>query len=454
MSGIFKVGRIGGSRWYTGDAIKGIGVDAVVYEDSGINNSRVGDMYLNTGKGTSRGRVYTCVTPGGANEATWAYAGSVRGDISGIINNLDTESEEHALSAAMGKALKDKISSVGIKPTIIHTRRQDIVYTVQLEIDNGDTSVFITDYSGNKGTYEYKQIGSAATAIILIPIGTSIGFESSGNRIKTISTDGARIHQFALLDANSEVIYSEKPDIWERLSQMELDIESGAEITDIQESESEIITTTYKTSNISKFTDGVRTEVFPVTHARATWWNKADNINAYEHIDSKEKEAATIRNQIATRLETLEDNLNTLISNYNNIAAKAINIESTLLYKTKTISKTSQNFKVSIDAIKAGRIVHLSLQIYSLKFTATRNQHFSISDVLPIGYRPRTTIIEKRYEGKKYQYLESYEVIKPQWRAEFRTDGSLHIISETDADIDTSESISTDLMQEMYVSDS
>lgn len=63
-----------GSRWNTGTAITGTSTTATVFA-TGITDSLVDDMYLNT----STGDVYKCTTAGNASTAKWVYAGNIKG---------------------------------------------------------------------------------------------------------------------------------------------------------------------------------------------------------------------------------------------------------------------------------------------------------------------------------------------------------------------------------------
>ena len=65
-----------GSVWYTGTEITGSETTGKVFSGSGIASALVNDMYLNT----STGAVYKCTKAGAASVATWAYAGSIKGE--------------------------------------------------------------------------------------------------------------------------------------------------------------------------------------------------------------------------------------------------------------------------------------------------------------------------------------------------------------------------------------
>lgn len=66
---------IRGSRWTTGTAITGTSTTATIFSSSGITDSLVNDMYLNT----STWYIYRCSVAGASNVAKWVYVGSIKG---------------------------------------------------------------------------------------------------------------------------------------------------------------------------------------------------------------------------------------------------------------------------------------------------------------------------------------------------------------------------------------
>jgi len=63
------------SQWYTGTAITGTSTAPTVFDDSGIENARIGDMYLNT----STQNTYRCTLGGGPDVAEWVYVSNIKG---------------------------------------------------------------------------------------------------------------------------------------------------------------------------------------------------------------------------------------------------------------------------------------------------------------------------------------------------------------------------------------
>lgn len=64
-----------GSRWTSGTDITGNSTSATVFSGSGITDSLVNDMYLNT----STGYIYKCTEAGNSTVAKWVYVGSIKG---------------------------------------------------------------------------------------------------------------------------------------------------------------------------------------------------------------------------------------------------------------------------------------------------------------------------------------------------------------------------------------
>lgn len=63
-----------GSRWNIGTAITGTSTTATVFNETGITDALVNDIYLNI----SEGNIYRCTTSGDANTAEWVYEGNIK----------------------------------------------------------------------------------------------------------------------------------------------------------------------------------------------------------------------------------------------------------------------------------------------------------------------------------------------------------------------------------------
>ena len=64
-----------GSVWYFGTAITGTETSGTVFPDSGIEDAKEYDKYVNT----DTGNIYDCSMAGGASTAQWTYIGSIMG---------------------------------------------------------------------------------------------------------------------------------------------------------------------------------------------------------------------------------------------------------------------------------------------------------------------------------------------------------------------------------------
>lgn len=64
-----------GNKWYTGNKITGTSTSPTIFNNSGISDANVGDMYLNTDTAT----VYRCTAAGASAAALWAYACTIKG---------------------------------------------------------------------------------------------------------------------------------------------------------------------------------------------------------------------------------------------------------------------------------------------------------------------------------------------------------------------------------------
>ena len=264
---VLNLGRVKGNTWYVGDQITGSSTTPTAFSGSGITYAIVNDCYLNT-TGADRGNVYQCDTPGDADTALWVYVGSILGAMPEVVNNLTTNSSTKALSAAMGKKLKDLLDSCGVQPYTVTPTSGSTAFTASMVIEDFDTTFTVTDMDGNTGTYAYTN-GGGTTATVNITIGTSIGLPDNGAVIKAINSSGAKIISYALYDSDSTEIFSETPSLWDHLTADEQNIIPYSDITEGLN--------TYKSGLISKIISGVRTTLYPVTHAAAVWFNQGAN---------------------------------------------------------------------------------------------------------------------------------------------------------------------------------
>lgn len=271
-----NLGRVRGSMWYAGTGITGTSTTPIVFSDSGVTKAYTLDKYLNT----DTGNVYECVTAGEADTAEWVYTGCIQGPMPEVVNSLTSSSTTKALSAAQGKVLNDRIAGAGLYPYGVIPKSEQTAYTAQVTIENKSTVLTFKDNADNTGTHTYSKVGDADTAVVNVSIGTTIGFPSSGAVITSIGSSEAVIYNFKLFDNDSQVIYEATPNIWDGINSNDADVKAGGTVSETYNG----TTVNYRDGIISKLIDGVRTALYPITHAKATWFNKQANKTVYDAV--------------------------------------------------------------------------------------------------------------------------------------------------------------------------
>ena len=339
-----SLGKVRGNMWYDGDGITGSSTSPTIFSGSGVTKAYVGDHYLNTD--TDRGNVYACVTKGDPTEAEWVYVGTILGPMPDVVNNLESTSTTKALSAAMGKKLNDLLDSCGIQPYVVNPTSDGTSFTASVVIDDKDTTFTVVDDEDNEGTYSYTN-GGGTTATVNITIGTSIGLPNNGAVIKSIKSSGAKIISYALYDSASTEIFSETPSIWEHLTNDELNIMPYSDITEGLN--------TYKSGLISKIISEIRTTLYPITHAKAVWFDKSANQTVHDKIGSVDTKIGAMDDNIAPTEVSPSENAysigDTLI--YNDVRYKvtaAISIGDSLTDGTNIEEKTVDDDLVQINS--------------------------------------------------------------------------------------------------------
>lgn len=265
-----NLGRVQGSRWYTGTDIEGHSTTPTVYETD-IDYARVDDLYLNT----SNGNVFACVTAGDPDTAEWVYDCNIAGPTPDLVDNLHTDSATKALTARQGKVLNDKILSSGIFPDNVDIDVSDTAYMAQITIRNIDGTLTFTTDSGT-GTYTFTKIGTADTYTVTVDIGEDIGLAEEGAVVTNIAFDD-NIYSITLKDDNADTIYSEEYKVWDGLNNALAQVKPGAYITDG--------TNTVRTGFIQKAINGIRNLIYPVTHAKAVFMDFGRTTTVYDLLD-------------------------------------------------------------------------------------------------------------------------------------------------------------------------
>ena len=271
-----NLGRVRGSMWYAGTGITGTETTPTVYSDSGVTKAYTLDKYLNT----DTGNVYECVTAGAANAAEWVYTGCIQGPMPEVVNSLTSSSTTKALSAAQGKLLNDRITAAGLYPYTVLPKTAKTAYTAQITIANVSTTLQFLDDAENTGTYSYTKTGDADTAVVNVSIGTTIGFPSSGAVITSIGSSEAVIYGYKLFDNDSQVVFQDTPNLWGGINANDENVKAGGTVSETYNG----TTVNSRDGIISRMIDGVRTALYPITHAKATWFNKQANKTMYDAV--------------------------------------------------------------------------------------------------------------------------------------------------------------------------
>lgn len=332
-----NLGKVRGTSIYTGEAITGTNSLGAVFVDTGISKGYVGDLYINTKANTEDcGNVYECLQSGTAVEAVWGYKGNIRGPQVILDDTLESTSRTKALSAYQGKVLNEKIVNSGCYAKSIPVVNDAVVHGIKVILENESTTVTVT--IGGKelsGTYEKNENGTEGSVTIVA--GTDAGV------VTQISSTDAYIKSYTLYDSSSEEIFSEELKVWDYVGELMEDIASSGSVVDGAE--------TIKTGILSKMFGGVRKILYPITHAKAVWFDKAENKTVYDAVTENAKAISAV-------------NAN------NDIKSIQLYREYCIVYKRNgivTITGTSTDYQ-----IEAGKYVALT--------------------TLPEGYRPPTTM--------------------------------------------------------------
>lgn len=76
-----------GGKWYSGTGITGTSTTATIFNNSGVANAIIGDMYLNT----STNNTYRCTVAGASSVAKWVYVNNIKGSQGTSVTKTETE---------------------------------------------------------------------------------------------------------------------------------------------------------------------------------------------------------------------------------------------------------------------------------------------------------------------------------------------------------------------------
>lgn len=277
--GALNLGRVRGTMWYSGVGISGTSTTGVVFPGSGVTAAYEGDMFLNTSTGEDAGNVYRCVVEGDPQVAEWVYAGALKVQTE-LVNNLDSTSVTKGLAANQGRVLKEMIENSGIIPLDVLPKCNETAYNAQLVVKNEAATITVKTYDGETGTYTVTPEGTGSTKTVTFTIGSEIGLPTTGAAIREISST-VPIYTYALFDNDNQQIAGGDPDLWSRVNEAEENVQEGAAITDgTEEDPGE----TVKRGLLSKIINGIRTKLWPVTHAKAVWYNESEDTTVWDEF--------------------------------------------------------------------------------------------------------------------------------------------------------------------------
>lgn len=270
-----NLGRVRGSLWYFGNGITGTSQKPSIYPESGVETAYKNDMYL-----SAAGCVYQCVEAGDQATAQWVFVCDISGPAPELYHGLDSSSKTMALSAYAGKLLYDKMKSSGLYAKEIAIECDEKIYMVKLTCENRNTEIVFTNEDGDTGTYEFTADSSAETVEIAVSVSQTIGL-AAGSVLTNVKSSDAYILECVLYGSNENPVYTIRPSLWDAILEVQKEISNIFSITE-EDEEGESVE--YKASQVKKFIGGVQTDVFPVSHAKAVWWNKQNQVSLHDKI--------------------------------------------------------------------------------------------------------------------------------------------------------------------------
>lgn len=271
-----NLGKVRGTQIYTGNGITGTSGGSDIFPQSGVAKAYEGDLYINIDPTSNdKGNMYECTMKGDAENAEWCYVGNIRGPEASVLNSLDSVSTTDALSAYQGKRLHDMMIEAGVLNSHCVIECDSKAYAVKLVVDNKDTHFTLT-VDGEEYFFLNAASGSTEQITVNISLGGTIGMTQIGGVLTDIKSSNAYIYMCQVLDNNSNIIYSKNMNIWNAINEIIQCQEVTGNITDNDE--------TIITGMIHKFVDGVKKMFYPITHAKAVWYDKKNNITAYDRI--------------------------------------------------------------------------------------------------------------------------------------------------------------------------
>ncbi len=296
--GKIDLGKVRGTQIYAGPQVTGTGAQGEIFRETGISKAYEGDLYINTDSfSEDKGNIYECVLSGDAQTAKWRYQGNIRGPKINTVNHLKSTSTEEALSAYQGKRIFDMMKNAGMLSRDVIVKCDLTVYGLKVTIDNVDTEITLT-IDGKEYKYIHTASGETETTKINIPLGINIGMEKNGGVLTEINSTNAYIYAYELTDVSASKIFTKNVELWNAINENEQSHEITGTVVDGGE--------TISMGKIHKLVNGIKKRFYPVTHAKAVWFNKAENETVYDAVEKCLKGGFVIQDDAKITTTTLK----------------------------------------------------------------------------------------------------------------------------------------------------
>ncbi len=267
MDGKLDLGKVRGTTIYTGTEITGVDANGKTFPESGITKAYEEDMYVNTDVNSeSQGNVYICLTGGDADTAVWTYNGNLRGPQCEVINNLESSRTDAALTAYQGRILKDMMYDSGLITKEVEIDYSGNVQGIKVTTENRATTITVQTASGN--ITQEKAAGAETTTVSAVP----------AKQILKVSSSDAYIKKIELYDASNTLVYTDNISSWKAIEDIRQQLEESGSVLDNG--------TTLPTGILTKIAGGVKKVLYPISHAKAIWYDKKNNKTVYDAISS------------------------------------------------------------------------------------------------------------------------------------------------------------------------
>lgn len=267
MAGKLDLGKVRGTTIYPGTKITGVDANGKTFPKSGITKAYEEDMYVNTDVNSeSQGNVYICLSGGDADTAVWAYNGNLRGPQCEVINNLESSRTDAALTAYQGRILKDMMYDSGLITKEVEIDYSGNVQGIKVTTENRATTITVQTASGN--ITQEKAAGAETTTVSAVP----------AKQILKVSSSDAYIKKIELYDASNTLVYTDNISSWKAIEDIRQQLEESGSVLDNG--------TTLPTGILTKIAGGMKKVLYPISHAKAIWYDKKNNKTVYDAISS------------------------------------------------------------------------------------------------------------------------------------------------------------------------